>query len=91
MQPLLYYLREPTAKGNSITHAAAAPSNLDATITMRSAELSCKTQKNYAQRRRKLQLQNRISTSKRKKDDFEALFKRTFKRKIASAKNEKIY
>ena len=38
MQPLLYYLREPTAKGNSITHAAAAPSNLDATITMRSAE-----------------------------------------------------
>ena len=40
--------------------------------------LNCKHTKNYAQRRRKLQLQNRISTPKRKKDDFEALFKRTF-------------
>ena len=36
--------------------------------------LSCKTQKNYAQRCRKLQLQNRISTPKQKKDDFEAFF-----------------
>ena len=40
--------------------------------------------------RRKLQLQNRISTPKRQKDDFEALFKRNFKRKIISAKIEKI-
>ena len=41
--------------------------------------------------RRKLQLQNRrISTPKRQKDDFEALFKRKFKRKIISAKIEKI-
>ena len=40
--------------------------------------------------RRKLQLQNRrISTPKRQKDDFEALFKRNFKRKIISAKIEK--
>ena len=39
--------------------------------------------------RRKLQLQNRISTPKRQKDDFEALFKRNFKRKITSAKIEK--
>ena len=31
-----------------------------------------------------------ISTPKRKKDDFEALFKRIFKRKITSAKMEKI-
>jgi len=52
--------------------------------------LSCKTQQNYAQRRRKLQLQNRISTPKRRKDDFEALFKNNFKRKIATAKIEKI-
>ena len=37
-----------------------------------------------------LQLQNRISTLKQKKDDFEALFKRDFKRKITSAKMEKI-
>ena len=37
MQPLQYYLRDPAAKDNSITHAAAARSNLDAAITMRSA------------------------------------------------------
>ena len=38
MQPLQYDLRCSAAKDNSITHAAAAPSNLDAAITMRSAE-----------------------------------------------------
>ena len=38
MQPLQHYLRDPAAKDDSITHAAAPPSNLDATITMRSAE-----------------------------------------------------
>ena len=38
MQPLQYYLRDPAAKDNSITHAAAAPSNLDADTTMRFAE-----------------------------------------------------
>ena len=35
----------------------------------------------------KLQLQNRISVPQRKKDDFEALFKRTFERNMSSAKN----
>ena len=39
MQPLQYDLRGPAAKENSITHAAAAPSNLDAGITVRSAEI----------------------------------------------------
>ena len=38
MQPLQYDLRDPAAKDNSITHAAAARRNLDAAITMRSAE-----------------------------------------------------
>ena len=38
MQPLQYDLRCSAAKGNSITLAAAAPSNLDAAIPMRSAE-----------------------------------------------------
>ena len=38
MQTLQYYLRDPAAKKNSITHAAAARSNLDAAITLRSAE-----------------------------------------------------
>ena len=38
MHPLHYDLRSPAAKYNSIAHAAAAPSNLDATTTMRSAK-----------------------------------------------------
>ena len=38
MQPLQYDLRCSAAKDNSITYAAAAPSNLDAAIPMRSAE-----------------------------------------------------
>ena len=38
MQPFQYDLRSPAAKDNSITHAVAAPSNLDAAITMRSTE-----------------------------------------------------
>ena len=38
MHLLQYDLRSPVAKDNSIVHAAAAPSNLDAAITMRSAE-----------------------------------------------------
>ena len=38
MQPLHYDLRDPAAKDNSITNAATARSNLDAAITMRSAE-----------------------------------------------------
>ena len=38
MQPLQYDLRSPAAKDNSITHAAAARSNPDAAITMRSAK-----------------------------------------------------
>ena len=35
MQQLHYDLRCPAAKENRISHAAAAPSNLDAAITMR--------------------------------------------------------
>ena len=50
--------------------------------------LLCTTK--LAQRRRKLQLQKRISTQKRQKDDFEALYKRNFKRKITIAKIAKI-
>jgi len=37
MQPLQYDLRDPAGQDNSITHAGAAPSNLDAATTMRSA------------------------------------------------------
>ena len=38
MQPLHYDLRCPAAKDDIITHAAVAPSNLDAAITIRSAD-----------------------------------------------------
>ena len=38
MQPLQYDLRSRAAKDNSIANAATARSNLDAAITMRSAE-----------------------------------------------------
>ena len=78
MQPLQYCLRDPAAKDNSITHAAAAPSNLDAASTMRSPDT---------------ELQNTIelramaceiaapkpdlgTKAKKRKNDFEALFKR---------------
>ena len=48
MQPLQYDLQSSAAKDNSITHAAAAPSNLDAAIPMRSATGDSKTPYNYA-------------------------------------------
>ena len=92
MQPLQYDLRDPAAKDNSITNATTARSNLDAAITMRSAET---------------ELQNTIElrgagseiagpkpdldARAKKKDDFEALFKRIFRRKITSAKMEEIW
>ena len=38
MQPPQYDLQSSAAKDNCITHAAAAPSNLDAATPMRSAE-----------------------------------------------------
>ena len=82
MQPRQYDLRSSAAKDNSITHAAAAPSNPDAAIPMRSAKTELQNTTALPHRRRKLQLQNRISTPKRRKDDFEALFKNNVKRKI---------
>ena len=55
MQRLQYDLRDLAAKDNSITNAATARSNLDAAITMRSAEIEFQNAiDKYAQRRRKL-------------------------------------
>ena len=48
MQPFQYDLRSSAAKDNSITHAAAAPSNLDAATPMRSVSTDSKTPYNYA-------------------------------------------
>ena len=93
MQPLQYDLRDPAAKDNSITNAATARSNLDAAITMRSAEIEFQ---NTIELRATTASEivapkpGWISTPERKKDDFEALFKRIFRRKITSAKMEKI-
>ena len=58
MQPLQYYLRDPVAKDNSITHAAAAPSNLDAATPMRSEAADSRNAKNYATHRRNNSFQN---------------------------------
>ena len=91
MHLLQYDLRSPVAKDNSIAHAAAAPSNLDAAITMRSAKIELQnTIELRATGSEIVAPKPDISTPKRKKDDFEALFKRNFKRKIISAKIEKI-
>ena len=92
MQPLQYDLRSRAAKDNSITNAATARSNLDAAITMRSAETELQnTIELRATASEIVAPKPDISTPERKKkDDFEALFKRIFRRKIASAKMEKI-
>ena len=91
MQPFQYDLRSSAAKDNSITHAAAAPSNLDAATTMRSAKTELQnTIELRAMASEIAAPKPGISTPKRQKDDFEELFKRNFKRKIISAKIEKI-
>ena len=49
MQPLQYDSRLSAAKDSSITHAAAAPSNLDAAITMRYRDIELHHIELYAQ------------------------------------------
>ena len=88
MQLFQYDLRSSAAKDNSITHAAAAPSNLDAATTMRSAEIELQNTKEL--RAMASEIAAPKPDPKRQKDDFEAIFKRNFKRKIISAKIEKI-
>ena len=91
MQPLHDDLRSPAAKDNSITHAATARSNLDAAITMRSAETELQnTIELRATASEIVAPKPDLDARVRKKDDFEALFKSIFRRKITSAKMEKI-
>ena len=73
MQPLQYDLRSRAAKDNSIANAATARSNLDAAITMRSAETELQNT---------IELRASVRNCRAKKDDFEALFKIIFRRKI---------
>ena len=93
MHPFQYDLRSSAAKDNSITHAAAAPSNLDAATTMRSAETELQNTIELRATASETAAPKPDGGSRRqseKKDDFETLFKRIFRRKITSAKMEKI-
>ena len=67
MQPLQYDLQSSAAKDNSITHAAAAASNLDAAIPMRSATGDSKTPYNYAHTSRPKAASSHHYTAARKK------------------------
>ena len=92
MQPLQYDLRDPAAKDNNIyecSHSTKQPwrSHYNAICrdwvakhnrTTRNGVGNCSSKTGW------------ISTPEQKKDDFEALFKRIFRRKITSAKMEKI-
>ena len=91
MQPLQYDLRSPAAKDNSITHAAVARSNLDEAITMRSAETELQNTIELRATGSEIAAPKPDPDARaKKKDDFEALFKRIFKKKITGAKMEKI-
>ena len=78
MQPLQYDLRCSAAKDNSITHAAAAPSNLDAATTMRSADTELQNTKELRATVSEIAPPKPDLDAKAEKDDFEALFKRIF-------------
>ena len=86
MQPLQYDLRSRAAKDNSITNAATARSNLDAAITMRSAETELQNTIELRATASEIVAPKPDLDAKAKKDDFEALFKRIFRKKITSAK-----
>ena len=90
MQPLQYDLRDPAAKDNSITNAATARSNLDAAITMRSAETELRNTIELRATASEIVAPKPVLDARAKKRRFEALFKSIFRRKITSAKMEKI-
>ena len=87
MQPLQDDFRDPAAKDNSITNAATARSNLDAAITMRSAETELQNTIELRATASEIVAPKPDGSRRQseKKDDFEALFKRIFRRKITSA------
>ena len=89
MKPFQYDLRCSTAKDNSITHAAAAPSNLDAATTMRSAETELQNTIELRATASEIVALKLDLDAKAEKNDFEAFFKMIFKRKITSAKVKK--
>ena len=90
MQPLQYDLQSSAAKDNSITHAAAAPSNLDAATPMRSAETELQNTIELRAMASEIAAPKPDLNAKVKKRRFWSTFKRNFKRKIISAKIGKI-
>ena len=90
MQPFQYDLRSSAAKDNSSTYAAAAPSNLDAAIPMRSAVTQLQNTIELRAMASELAALKPDLDAKATKRRFEALFNRIFKRKIISAKIDKI-
>ena len=92
MQPLQYDLRDPAAKDNSITNAATAPSNLDAATTMRSAETEL--QNTIELRAMASEIAAPKPSESRRQSDKKTILKHflkgIFRRKIISAKMEKI-
>ena len=70
-------------------HAAAAPSNLDAAITMPSAQTQLQSTVELRAKASKIAAPKPDLDAKAKKNAFEALFKMIFERKITSAKMTK--
>ena len=75
MQPLQYYLRDPAAKGDNITHAAAAPSNLDAATTQWSADTELQNTLELRATASEIAAPHPDFDANAKKEDFEALLK----------------
>ena len=92
MQPLQYDFRSPAAKDNSITHAAKAGSNLDAATTMRSAETELQNTIELRATASEIVASKPGSRRQSEKKTIlkHFLIKRIFRRKINSAKIEKI-
>ena len=89
MEPLQYDLRDPAAQESSITHAAAAPSNLDAATTMRSAETELQNTIELRATASEIAAPQPDLNAKKKKDDVEALYKGFLKENLQAPKLKK--
>ena len=90
MQPLQDDFRDPAAKDNSITNAATARSNLDAAIAIGSAATELQNTIELRATASEIIAPKPDLDARAKKNDQDELFKRIFRRKITSAKMEKI-
>ena len=84
MQPLQNDLRCPAAKDNGITHAAAAPSNLDAAITMRFAEVELQNSKELRATASEIAAPKRISCETSLKKWKWKMWKQSFGARLSS-------